>query len=411
LRADLGPVECADVLAEPYLASAKINDVSVELKGALVGLVYAAWATRAVTAAPPLAPPHTKAKVLDHVKGPGLRWVQTQAGALDEITKAAIRLPLYGRAVAAVEIGSGYLRFVEGIRGLPVPDEFKQDKELADAYFGSLDQLFEAQKGAGRDAALVGLRDFAAIGAIDDARVARARRLLGTVYGGKKIDALDSLALEPRSEPPARGVPGRLARTLPTFFAGVLLPAPAPGTEADADVLAGFAKRGLPMSHRKALQEGAKASAEASTSVASARFAMGQRYWRSVDFDQALRSLAQTKTPPAHTLLLGLALALRNGPDGAGEVVKKLAGSLGSLDVRALEKIASENPSGPLGAAATFDAARLLELAPPSPATAAFYTDLAARYRDAAKRDPSLGNEASKRADNADLLAKDLAAK
>lgn len=410
LRADLGPTECADVLLEPYLSNTKISEVPVELKGAMTGLVYAAWASRAVTPAPTLAPPHTKAKVLEHVKGPGLRWVQTQAGALDEITKSAIKLPLYGRAVAAAEVGSGYLRFVEGIRALPAPDEFKQDKELADAYYGSLDQLFEPQKSAGRDAALVGLRDFAVVGAIEDERVVRARRLVSTVFGGRKIDALDSLVVSPAPAAQDKApttVPGRLARKLPTFFAGLLLPAPKSGAEADAEVLAGFAKRGVPMQHRKAHQEGVKLDAAAGNALARARFAMGQRYWRTVDFDQTLRLLGQAKDPPEHTLLFGLSSALRKAPDGAGAVV--IRGLDAPLDTAALEAIAKENGSTALGAAALFDLARLKEIEPPHVDGSKHYRTIAALYRDAAKLDPALAPEANKRAENAELIAKDLA--
>lgn len=406
LRADLGPTECADVLLEPYLSGGKTNEVSVELKGAMTGLVYAAWASRAVTAVPTLPPPHTKAKVLEHVKGPGLRWVQTQAGALDEITKNAIKLPLYGRAIAASEVGSGYLRFVEGMRTLPAPDEFKQDKELADAYYGSLDQLVEPQKAAGRDAALVGLRDFAVIGAIEDDRVIRARRLVASVFGGRKIDALDSLALPSASDKAPTTVPGRLARKLPTFFAGLLLPAPGSAAEVDREVLDGFAKRGIPMQHRKAHQERAKVDGLPGLTLARARFAMGQRYWRTVDFDQTLRLLGQVKEPPEHTLLFGLASALRQAPDGAGAVVIK--GFDAPFETAALEAVAKENGGNAVGGAALFDLARLKEIEPPHADGAKHYRTIAALYRDAAKLDPALAAEATKRAENAELIAKDL---
>jgi hypothetical protein len=418
LRAELLPIGCADTVLEPYLSSAKTKDTSAEVRGAMVGLVFAAWAYRAVTPAPSLPPPHTKDKVLAHVKGPGLRWVQTQSAALDELGKRAVKLPLYGRGVAAIELGNAYLRFVQGIRELPIPDEFKNDKELEDVYFGSLDQLFEPQKAAGRDAALVGLRDFALLGAIDDARTKRARTLLASVYGGKKATALEALVLVPgagmsatASTTKAPTAPdAQLARQLPTFYAAQLLPAPAAEASAplDDELLAALAERGLPQGFRNALQSGAKTSPQGAASVALARARMGRDYARSIDWERSLAAVKEAPSTPQAELLRALGLALHVSPESMSQVVR---GALAPLDLRALDAVAKAHPNDELGAAAAFDAALLFQLVPPTPTDAAYFHALAARYRDAAKRGGETAAEAQRGAENAELVAKELEAK
>src|SRR5688500_19244161 len=87
------------------------------------------------------------------------------------------------------------------VREVPLPDEMKADKAVEGAYYAALDEALEPRKVRGRDAALVGLRAFAELGAVHDARVDRARELLTKLYSGSRVDALDRLLL-PELEPP-----------------------------------------------------------------------------------------------------------------------------------------------------------------------------------------------------------------
>ncbi len=167
----------------------------------MLGQAIASRLARTAETPPTLPPPHDRAHVLEFIKGPMRAWLEQQALAIETISQAAAELPYYGKGVAAVEAGVAELRLVEAVRGGPIPDEFKKDRELENAYYASLDQMLDPRKDRGRDAALVGLKELALVGEIHDARVDRARTLLSRLYGGRRIDALDALLL-PRSPGP-----------------------------------------------------------------------------------------------------------------------------------------------------------------------------------------------------------------
>ena len=101
------------------------------------------------------------------------------------------------------------------------PSPIAKSADLRNEYYGSLDQGLDPRKDRGRDAALVGLRELALVGVIHDRRVDRARGLLAHIYGGRRIDALDTLLLPAFPDRQPDSVEERLASRLPTFYAGL----------------------------------------------------------------------------------------------------------------------------------------------------------------------------------------------
>jgi len=384
LRAELAPTECADGVVEPLLASA-----SPELGGmvfdALFGLGLAGRLARTVTSPPALKPPYDKKRVAAFHKGPLLAWGSQQARAIQDMSAVGVKLGYYGKAVVAVEAGMADMRFVEMVRSLPVPDEYREDKELLDQYYGGLDVALEPRKSRGRDAALVGLRGLAYVGVIVDPRVQRARGLLSRMYGGRPIDALDSLLLPSEPPVPSATAEQRLAARLPSFYAGLLLPAAA---ATDAALLGALTRRGLPLPHRIVLGK-EQLGPELRLLAARARFELGRVYWRAVDVDESVALLstwpAGSDRPPEATLLLALGLALRGGPADAAEMIRTApVETLGIGRVAALDAIAQSESAGPLAARAAFDAAVIVELAAPPRATPEYWRGLAKRFRAAA---------------------------
>ncbi len=147
--------------------------------------------------APQLKAGADKAAVVAFVNGPIKTWMIEQAAAIDTLSIAGAQLAPAGRAIAAVEGGMADLRLVDTMRSVPIPAEWAKDKELNDAYYGALDQAMEPRKQRGRDAALVGLSDYADLGVTKEPRVDRARALLSKLYGGRRINALDQVIAPP----------------------------------------------------------------------------------------------------------------------------------------------------------------------------------------------------------------------
>ena len=114
----------------------------------------------------------------------------SQASAIDALSAPASELTGLARGIVAIQAGLADLRLVDRIRSSPTPSTW--DSELKAVYEAGLDEALEPRKTRGRDAALVGLLDFAAAGIMHDERVELARRLLSKLYGGRRIDALDA---------------------------------------------------------------------------------------------------------------------------------------------------------------------------------------------------------------------------
>lgn len=189
--ASSAPPECADAVVDPALA--KHGDVTDEAGHALVALSLAGKLARTAAVAPAMKDASDKEKVKKFIQGPLRSWMVEQATAIDTLSSAGTQLAPAGRAIVAVEAGMADLRLVDRIRSAPTPSTW--DKELKAVYEAALDEALEPRKKRGRDAALVGLMDYATARATNEPRVDRARALLSKLYGGRRIDALDALAV------------------------------------------------------------------------------------------------------------------------------------------------------------------------------------------------------------------------
>jgi hypothetical protein len=240
--------------------------------------------------------------------------------------------------------------------------------------------------------------------------------LLSRLYGGRRIDALDMLLVPalPRAEPTS--VEERLAARLPTLYAGLLLDEQAasrPGT------LRQLVERGVPLPQRVALRT-ASLAPEAQALYARARLELGRLYWRAVDFDQAAALAAAAlghggagpRPPGGHppdgaSFTLALALALRNGPDDASDMMRKAPRALPPAQSAALDAVAAQTPRGPDAGLAAFDAAFIHQIASPEGAGAAYWNDVAARFHAAATllSEPAQRSLAEDRAKAAEAVA------
>jgi hypothetical protein len=411
LRAELAPVECGEVILEPMLKAPPPSTDGI-LYAAMLGQAIASRLARTAHNAPTLAPPHDRARVLEFIKGPMRSWLEQQALAIETISQAAAELPYYGKGIAAVEAGIADLRLVEAVRSAPIPDDFKKDDELKSAYYGSLDQMLDPRKDRGRDAALVGLKELALVGVIKDHRVSQARLLLSRLYGGRRIDALDSLFLPPLPRATPSSLEERLASRLPTFYAGILLDEQAatrPGT------LRQFAETGVPLQQRIALKK-VELPVDARALYARAHLELGRLYWRAVDFDQAAALAASVRkaggTAPSDdaTFTLAVALALRNGPDDASDMMRKAPRALPPPHTAALDSVTSAAHAN--AGLAAYDAALLHQLGAPEGAAATYWTEVARRFHDAAAAlsDPASRAAAEDRAKSAEAVAQAIAA-
>ncbi|MBL9024927.1 MAG: hypothetical protein JNL21_22205 [Myxococcales bacterium] len=412
VRVELAPMACGDTLVTAFFAK-KPENVPGAINHALIGQALAARLHRAVQSPPQLKAPFTKQRVTEFVKGPMLKWFTEQAVAVQELAKAGADLGSYGRGVVAIAAGTADLRMVEAVRDVPIPDEFRKDPELANAYYASLDEQLEPRKTRGRDGALAGLREMANAGVIRSERVDTARGLLAKLYGGRRVDSLDAILVLPPPEAGSATVEQRLAAALPTFYSGLVL---APEAAKDPAVLRSLAQKGIPLPQRAALKEAEATLADEARSVyARARLAMGIRYWRAVDFDAAASLLSKTpkdKLSKDDRFVLALAIALRNGPEDVAALMLKNEGfSPGFADVRALDVVATEDAASPIGGLAAFDAGVLKTIAAPRDAEPKYWEGLAARFEKATGMlaDPKQKKEADERSKAAAAAAKAIA--
>ena len=382
LRADLAPIECADAIVDPLLvaiaqkggagkgAAAQPTPESPELVRLAVGFSLAGKLSRTATAPPPMGAIRDKEKVKAFVNGPLKAWLLEQSTAIELLSSGAAGLSGYARGVAAIEAGIAELRLVDKMRSAPVPATW--DAELKAVYEAALDEALEPRKKRGRDAALVGMSDFARIGILRDPRLARARGLLSKLYGGRRIDALDGLLLAAASAaPPSDGA----TDTVPTFW----LDTSELGHADDPHALSRGVTRAMRERFRKAPDA---ATEELRTPYARARLEMGRVYWRRVDFVEAATAAKNSKKPDDR-LVLAVALALAQGPNGAAEMMRADSpAALGLQHTDALDALVAEG--GPAAGMAAYDAAHLRALSPPAGDDAtAYLNDVAARFRKA----------------------------
>jgi hypothetical protein len=407
LRADLGPVQCADALATPYLESPP-RSLDPSEESALLGLLIAGRLSRLVGPAPALSPPFDKPRFFEFFERELKPWMVSQALAIGELSIQASKLKGYGKAIGAIEAGLADLRFVRAVRAVPLPSELSADAEVRNTYDAALDEALEPRKARGRDAALVGLRILAELGAARDPRIDAARGLLGELYGGRRIDALDRLLLP--ELPPLRptSVEARLAAGLPTFYTGRLL-ANAANLKSPG-VLRALAERGVP-ANTFAQLDAVNLGRDGSLAYGLVEVRRGITHFAAPAFAHAQAILGDQPAGDAERLLSALAGALVNAPRDAAELMlsrPRLPGPLG--DSSALDALA--RGTGPFAGHAEFDAAYLRSLTP-SENDPAFWSDLAVRFERAEKKlkkpaDRALAHELS---DAARETAKALLAK
>ena len=385
LRIELAPPECGDAMAEPFLKK-KPEGTPGAIHHTLVGLALAARLGRTVASPPKLEAPYSKQRVTEFVKGPMMTWFTSQAKAVEDLARMGSQLSYYGKGVVALAAGTADLRLVDALREVPIPDEFKTDPDLANAYYASLDEALEPRKLRGRDGALVGLKEMALAGIISDARTDAARGLLAKLYGGRKVDALDAVAL-PKAPASTPATPvERLAATLPTFYAGLLLD---PEVATQPSVLRAFLARGVPVTHRALLKEkDGTLTDEARSAYARARLLLGIRYWRAEDFDAAavqLSKIPRAKLAPEDKLLFAIALGLRNGPDDVAALMQKEGFlSVGFGRTAALDVVGGDSQASSTQGLGAYDAAVITQIALPRGSEPSAWAALAKRYDDAA---------------------------
>jgi hypothetical protein len=400
LRAELGPVACADVLALPFLEPRR-PELDRRLEDNLIALATGGRLSRLVQHAPELASPFDKARFLEFFRSTLSPWIVAQAAAIHELSLAGAHLSPYAKGVVAVEAGLADMRFVAVVRQVPLPKEMSDDEEIKEAYYAALDEALEPRKARGRDAALVGLREFANLGVLVDPRVNEARALLSQVFSGRRINALDGLMLPPLPALSTGSTERTLAALLPTFYAEMLL-AEAP---LDAPLLRALLERGIPTSFITRL-DAAKLDELGKGYLIRALLDRGRCYFRAADFVASAQLSAGAQPSPERALYHALGSTLQSGPRDASDVLfgrpilPAGAGQVSELDHLAAEK---GNPSAPLAA---FDAAYVRGLAPPQ-SDPQFWDEQGKRF-DAAER--ALHDaEPKKRAREASRAAKDTA--
>jgi len=378
LRAELGPLGCADPIAMPFLDPRR-PELEHSIEDVLIALATSGRLARLVQQAPELSAPFDKPHFMDFFQATLKPWIVAQAQAIHDLSLPAARLSPYAKGIAAIEAGLADMRFVSVVRKVALPKEMNDDAEVRDAYYAALDEALEPRKARGRDAALVGLRELANEGILVDARVERARALLSEVYSGRRINALDQLLLPTLAPTIDDSIELNLARRVPTFYAGYLFADSSP----DAPLLRALLERGLPRTLAARLDP-SKLDDAGRDLLVRALIERGRRYFRAEDFAVAARLSEGDKPNPARALYHALATSLQGGPRDATELL--LRGPqlpTSALQVSELDRLAAEknNPSAPLAA---FDAAYLLGLAPPQN-DAPFWEALAKRFESASR--------------------------
>lgn len=375
LRAELAPRGCADVVVGD---AAHAAGVTRELSDTLVAVVAGARLYRSVRQPPLPRPPFDKAAFLKHFKEVLSPWIAEQARSVDQLSKLGPRLAGYARGVVALEAGLADLRFVGVARAVELPADMKSDPEIRETYLVALEQALEPRVTRGRDAALVGLGELSRQGITGDARVLEARALLSELFAGRRLDALDRLALPPlpalHVETPALQV----AAKLPAFYALKLSPTE---SVAEPKLLRARLEQGVP----PALWLDTKPPATPELAAIAQRglFRLGQLYFWAEPFARA----AAIETPASDdsaALVGALAKVLARGPRHAAAMMLGPTTLPPELrDTAAVDALGKGK--GNLAGMAELDAAYLRSLAPPAN-DPSFWKEQAARYTRAQQK-------------------------
>lgn len=393
-RLELG---CADRLVEPVVgegaAEASLDTGAREL---LVALGLAGRLSRLV-GEPPQTTPHASKAELEHYLAEHLfPWATKQAVAIGELSRRGARLRGYARGVVAIEAALADLRFVEMARGLPLPVEM-QDAEVQTEYYAALDQALEPRKARARDAALVALGEFSAVGITQSPELASARQLISQVFAGNRIVALDVLLVPPSAGCDAKTPEEVIAAAVESPFASALL------ALGEGHLTPGLTRcllgRGLGLDVARQLE--ADLSPESRLLLARAHFELGRTYMKAGAFARAAelygKSAAEGPLSPADQLLSALARVLTAVPESAVDLFRigpRLPSALG--ETQPLDQLTQT--SRPFAGAAAFDAAYLRELTAPD-GSVSHFEDVAVRYESAQKK--LVGSERALAADRA----------
>jgi len=400
LRADLGPAECADVLVSAVVGEATASStpapaLAKDVQEALVGLGLAARLRRLAMDAPKAPVARDKATLELYYKESLFPWIEQQAAAIYVMAAQGKALHSYAKGLVAIEAGNADMRFVEVARSAPIAEEIAKFPEARDVYYATLDERLEPRKGRGSAAALVGLREMAQVGIRSSDRVTSARTLLSRAYGGRRVNALDSLLVSAVPAQPASDATDAIASHVPTVYATALVGR----TTVTDHLVRAHLQMGLPTGLRREVEAGAGGGG-AQFLLARALFEQGRTYFRAQDFQDAsqlLTGLLDAESPsegaaPALTpeqqqqamLLRALCVALLAGPKDAAEMIAqgpRFADALGNLVL--LDGMATSR--GPEAGRAAFNAAYLRELVI-NPADPEAWGDLVQRYNAAATR-------------------------
>jgi len=402
LRADLGPVKCADTIVMPLLEP-RTAGLDRRIEDVLIALAAGGQLARLVQVAPEPTLPVDKARFNEFFQSALKPWIVGQAAAIHDLSALGPNLSSYAKGIVAIEAGLADMRFVSVVRQVALPKEMNDDPEIRESYYAALDEALEPRKARGRDAALVGLLELAKVGVLVDPRVERARALLSELYSGRRIDALDELLLPALAAPPKASTEQALAASLPTFYAGFVLD----GLTVDAPLLRALLERGLPLAFAQRLST-AQLDDATKTLLVRALIERGRRYLRAEDFASSVRLSATLPATPERALYHALGATLQNGPRDASDVL--LHGPLlpnATREVGELDQLAAQKSE--VSALAAFDAAYLLSLAPPQNEPK-FWDDLGARFAKAARslRTPEQKRHASELSQAARDTAKAL---
>ena len=376
LRADIAPLECADVVVGDQPPTQMFER---SIQETLSGFAVAAKLRRLVEEPPQLEKPHTRErfqKFFDEEMSP---WVQARLRAVYALARKGSKLQGYGRGIVAFASSVTDARFVMFARSVPIPDELSQDPEVRDAYYASLDEALDPYKVRSRDAGLVALGEFYRVGILHSERVTLVRRALSMLFSGKPVGALDTLWVPAEAVPLPDTTAQELATILPTFYAGFVLRDSDP---ANANFFSALLTQGIPQSLRKKL-DSTELNAATSRLFGRALFTFGQTYWRRSAFVHCARLLNNpaNATTPDMRFVGALCSVLRQGPRSAADAMANWQALEPLSNTSALSELKKKKklPKGYLD----FDTALIRQLATQPETSAETWLEIAKLYEKA----------------------------
>lgn len=392
LRIELGQAECGDHLVEPIVGEgADASTLAPDVRETLVALGLGARLRRLAVNAPK-APTSRKKEDLDGYFQEALfPWITDQANAIFQMARQGAALSGYARGVVAVEAGNADMRFVEIARDVPITEEIAKEEQAKELYYATLDEQLEPRKARGRNAALVGLKEMARLGVRNGTRLNSARALLSRAYGGRRVNALDTLLMPAVAPEKAESDSAAIASLVPTSYAAALVGTPA----LSPNLVRAHLNQGVSVSLRRSIEAAKKRPVE-KLLLARGLFESGRTFFRAEDFQAASAvvtplldaekgksGLTEAQLDEA-VLIRSLSVALLAGPKDATEMLAKgprFAEALGNLVM--LDALAERGNE--LGGRAAFNAAYLRELIAP-PGSPEYWSGLSKRYRQAATK-------------------------